>query len=85
MCYTIYLYHLAIISAMSRLTTRWLQVESYPLNYALHALVTLPVALIICMALFLLIEKPFMRWRPLRRQAAGPATSANFSNASNDE
>jgi len=64
MCYTIYLYHLAIISAMSRLTTRWLQVESYPLNYALHALVILPVVLILCMALFLLVEKPFMRWRP---------------------
>jgi peptidoglycan/LPS O-acetylase OafA/YrhL len=84
MCYTIYLYHLAIISAVSRLTTRWLQAESYPLNYALHALVILPVVLILCMALFLLIEKPFMRWRPWRRQAARPDTSANFSKTSND-
>jgi peptidoglycan/LPS O-acetylase OafA/YrhL len=85
MCYTIYLYHLAIISAMSRLTTRWIQIENYPLNYAVHALVILPVVLITCMAFFLLIEKPFMRWRPWRRQAVEPAVTADVPKASNDE
>lgn len=85
MCYTIYLYHLAIISAMSRLTTRWIQIEFYHLNYAVHALVILPVVLITCMAFFLLIEKPFMRWHPWRRQAVEPAVTTEVLKASHDE
>lgn len=66
MCYTIYLYHLAIISAMSHVTTRFIRVESYGLNYALHVLTVLPVVTLICMVLFVLVEKPCMRWRPVK-------------------
>jgi peptidoglycan/LPS O-acetylase OafA/YrhL len=64
MCYTIYLYHLPVISAASRISTRFIQVESYPLNYALHALLLLPLVGVTGMALFFLAERPFMRWRP---------------------
>jgi peptidoglycan/LPS O-acetylase OafA/YrhL len=64
MCYTIYLYHLAIISAASRVSTRFIQTEWYPLNYALHALLLLPVVGMIGMILFVCAERPFMKWRP---------------------
>lgn len=64
MCYTFYLYHLAIISGMTRVTTHFITTPSYYLNYALHVLMVLPVITMICMALFAIAEKPFMRWRP---------------------
>lgn len=67
MCYTIYLYHLAIISAVSRVVTPRITVECYYLNYAIHAAILLPVVVGICMILFVMFERPFMRWNPWGR------------------
>ena len=66
MCYTIYLYHLVVISAAARITTRFIHAQSYELNYLLHALAVLPVLAAVAMILFALVEKPFMKWRPSR-------------------
>lgn len=67
MCYTIYLYHLAIISAVSRVLTPRVTTECYYLNYAVHAAIMLPLIVGICMVLFMLFERPFMRWNPWGR------------------
>ncbi|RYD84361.1 MAG: acyltransferase [Verrucomicrobiaceae bacterium] len=68
MCYTIYLYHLAIISAAARVVTPLMMVESYYLNYLLHAAIVLPLIIGISMILFALFERPFMSWQPWSRK-----------------
>lgn len=63
MCYTIYLYHFALISAIGRfLIGLWPSAGYFP-TLALHVLVLVPLVLITSAALFLLFEKPFMAWR----------------------
>jgi len=63
MCYTIYLYHYSIISALGRLV-----VKLEPLNQAplwlfipVASLVILPVTLLFCTIMFILVEKPCMK------------------------
>lgn len=63
MCYTIYLYHFAVISAAGR----WLQelgpTAGYYPTLALHTLVLVPLVLATSAVLFWLFERPFMAWR----------------------
>jgi peptidoglycan/LPS O-acetylase OafA/YrhL len=67
MCYTIYLYHFFVISAVGRgyaAVFPWAQ--SPTLALAGFALVAVPVVVLVCIVPYLLIERPFMRWRPGR-------------------
>lgn len=68
MCYTVYLYHLAIISAAARVVTPRITVESYYLNYLIHAVFLLPLIIILSLILFALFERPFMTWSPWRKK-----------------
>ncbi len=79
MCYTIYLYHVLIIS---RLTPQTIQLASRSrplvLDFLLHAaLICIPL-FIICGWLFIYAEKPFMRWKISFRRAlpVSPAVEA---------
>lgn len=71
MCYTIYLYHFQIISAVGKLVLPlgWLATLPLGLGILAAAALVVPVVLVISSALFLLCEKPFMR---ARRVAAEP-------------
>ncbi len=71
MCYTIYLYHLAIISAAARVVTPRITVESYYLNYLLHAIIVIPLIIGVCMVLFAIFERPFMSWQPWSGKGRG--------------
>jgi peptidoglycan/LPS O-acetylase OafA/YrhL len=69
MCYTIYLYHFFVVSAAGRMyaaTIGW--DASAGMSLALFALFALPVVLIACLFPYLLIERPFMVWRPGRNR-----------------
>jgi peptidoglycan/LPS O-acetylase OafA/YrhL len=61
MCYTIYLYHFYIISALGRFSCKLIIGQSYMLNLVLQALILVPLLLAISTLLFFLFEKPFMR------------------------
>lgn len=67
MCYTLYLYHFFVISAVGRFTLRL--TESWPYLAALGAQAALivPVVMAACAVLFRLFERPFMVWRPWQR------------------
>ena len=60
MCYTIYLYHFAIISAVGRVLLAVLPDWGYSLTLLVNVVVVVPVVLIISSMLFVFIEKPFM-------------------------
>lgn len=60
MCYTIYLYHFLLITALSGLVRGLTVSESFGINMALQAALILPPMFAVCMVLFLLFEKPFM-------------------------
>ncbi len=60
MCYTIYLYHSPIISAVIRLTAR-LRTEMLGLDLLVQLLIITPVILAVSSILFVLFERPFMR------------------------
>ncbi|MGO8747657.1 MAG: acyltransferase family protein [Thermoguttaceae bacterium] len=71
MCYTIYLYHFFIISAVGRFTIGLSAGPYYLTNLLLQALLIVPCILAISAVLFLLFEKPFMvRDWPSRWKAA---------------
>jgi len=61
MCYTIYLYHFFLISAIGRWTIRLDAGSSYATNMLLQAALILPLILLASAILFLAFEKPFMR------------------------
>jgi peptidoglycan/LPS O-acetylase OafA/YrhL len=71
MCYTIYLWHSQIVSTAGRLTDSIQVKSSYALTLIAQSLLLVPVVLVICAALFLLVERPCMRkdW-PARTMAA---------------
>lgn len=83
MCYTLYLYHFYVISAVGRLLLPWMD-ASRPLwmNLVLMAAVTVPVVLAAGAVLFVAIERPFMSGParqgrlPPRTGGAGAAPSA---------
>src|SRR5262245_37457758 len=63
MCYTIYLYHILIISNLMTQTMTLASIaRPFNLDFALQCLMILPVVLAVCALLFFFAEKPFMRW-----------------------
>lgn len=69
MCYTIYLYHYLIVSAVGRVTVKF-GVPQFPvLHMVLQFLILFLSVFVICSVFFVLFEKPFMyknwpaRWR----------------------
>lgn len=78
MCYTIYLYHYHIISAVARWTIVLPAGRSYAANLVLQVLLNLPPILAGSAVLFLVFEKPFMvrdwpnRWRTCIRKVIRP-------------
>jgi peptidoglycan/LPS O-acetylase OafA/YrhL len=76
MCYTIYLYHILIMSnAMSKTMQLASLSRAFNLDFALQCLMVLPVVFAVCAWLFIYTEKPFMRWS-LSPRRAQPATQA---------
>jgi peptidoglycan/LPS O-acetylase OafA/YrhL len=63
MCYTIYLYHFTILTAVNRGLEWGLPATSYHTTVWGHLLVQLPLVLAVSAGLFWLFEKPFMAWR----------------------
>ncbi|BDC49123.1 hypothetical protein F183_A14390 [Bryobacterales bacterium F-183] len=63
MCYTIYLYHVPIITLFTGLV-RAVSSPGLPLwaDFALQVAVLTPLILVICSVLFVYTEKPFMGW-----------------------
>ena len=72
MCYTLYLYHFLIISAVGRFILPWLG-ATRPLwvDLLMAGFIIIPVVLAAGTVLFLVTEKPFMRWRREGRRS-GP-------------
>jgi peptidoglycan/LPS O-acetylase OafA/YrhL len=69
MCYTIYLYHILIISnVMTQTMSMASIIRPFDLDFALQCLMILPVVLAVCALLFFFAEKPFMRWSLSPRQ-----------------
>ncbi len=67
MCYTIYLYHFFVVSALGRIHDRlfdWPASSSAALLQ--FSAIAVPVTLLACIIPYLLIERPFMVWRPGR-------------------
>ena len=63
MCYTIYLYHILIISNLMTKTIPFASItRPFNLDFALQCLMILPVVFAACALLFFYTEKPFMRW-----------------------
>jgi peptidoglycan/LPS O-acetylase OafA/YrhL len=77
MCYTIYLYHVHIIG-QAFVRTAWLTSLARPftLDFLIQAALIVPVILAICGWLFVLTEKPFMRWSLTKRPAVAQANVA---------
>src|SRR5262249_39039226 len=72
MCYTIYLYHILIISNLMTKTIPFASVaRPFNLDFALQCLMILPVVFAACAGLFIYTEKPFMRWSLSPRPAKG--------------
>ena len=74
MCYTIYLYHILIISNLMTKTIPFASItRPFNLDFALQCLMILPVVFAACAALFIYAEKPFMRWSLSPRHSKAPA------------
>lgn len=61
MCYSTYLYHFGVISLVGRHVAPWTAGCSYPLALAIQFAITIPAIILVSCAVFLTIEKPFMR------------------------
>lgn len=70
MCYTIYLYHFLMISAVGRFTIGLPAGSTFTGNYLLQAALVCPLVIAASAVLFLLFEKPFMKPLALRPQTA---------------
>ncbi len=82
MCYTIYLYHILIISNVMTKTILMASItRPFNLDFAMQCLMILPVVFVICGWLFVYTEKPFMRWslspRPAKVPEAAQATAGD--------
>ena len=63
MCYTIYLYHIPLLSEMVAHTKVWANTtRPLMLDFGLQAVLALFAVLVLCSVWFVLSEKPFMRW-----------------------
>jgi peptidoglycan/LPS O-acetylase OafA/YrhL len=71
MCYTIYLYHFFVVSAVGKLIGATLGWPADPaMALLLLAAIAVPVVVVACLLPYLLIERPFMVWRPGRNRLA---------------
>jgi peptidoglycan/LPS O-acetylase OafA/YrhL len=82
MCYTIYLYHILIISNLMTQTMPMASItRPFNLDFALQMLLILPVVFAGCALLFFFGEKPFMKWslspRPVKDLKAVEAAAAD--------
>jgi peptidoglycan/LPS O-acetylase OafA/YrhL len=82
MCYTIYLYHILIISNVMTQTMPLASItRPFNLDFALQCLLILPVVFVVCALLFFCTEKPFMRWslssRPTKSLKAAQIAAAD--------
>ncbi len=69
MCYTIYLYHVPIISRMFwEMKSLSVATLSATTDFLWMCLLIVPVVFALCAVLFLLAEKPFMRWSLTKRE-----------------
>jgi peptidoglycan/LPS O-acetylase OafA/YrhL len=78
MCYTIYLYHSAVMSLMMRLTRHIYIANSYLLTYVLHLALCVFAILLACTVLFMFFERPFMQ-RDWPQAAASVVAAASRS------
>lgn len=70
MCYTIYLYHILIISNLMTKTIPLASItRPFNLDFALQLGMIMPVVFAACAFLFVYTEKPFMRWGLSHRPA----------------
>ncbi len=82
MCYTIYLYHILIISNLMTETMSLASISrSFNLDFAIQSLTILPAVLVVCAVLYIYTEKPFMRWslspRPAKELEGAPAPAGD--------
>jgi len=82
MCYTIYLYHILIISNLMTKTIPLASITTpFNLDFAMQSLMILPVLFVACAVLFIFTEKPFMRWslspRPIKASEAEPVPAGD--------
>ncbi len=63
MCYTIYLYHFALISLCGRMTMPHTAGLQYLPQFFLQAIVIVPLTVFCCAVLYRFLERPFMAWR----------------------
>lgn len=86
MCYTLYLYHILIIS---NLMTKTIPLSSitrpFNLDFALQCLMLLPVVFAACAFLFIFTEKPFMRWSLSPRPVKIPAEDLEVARVSSGD
>jgi len=69
MCYTIYLYHFFVVSAAGRIYASLIGWStSDALSLTGFILFTVPLVVAACLLPYLLIERPFMVWRPGRNR-----------------
>jgi peptidoglycan/LPS O-acetylase OafA/YrhL len=60
MCYSLYLFHILVISSVGRISKPWHFGNSFWAYFLLQACLILPVVLTVCGAYFLLVERPCM-------------------------
>jgi len=82
MCYTIYLYHILIISNLMAQTMPVASIaRPFNLDFALQCMLIMPMVLAVCALLFFYAEKPFMRWslspRPVKASEAEPVLAGD--------
>lgn len=73
MCYTIYLYHIALIWQVRQFLSTYVATEHYNVLpwSLLQLLMVCALVIVACVPLFLIFEKPFMRWKGVRRARTG--------------
>ena len=64
MCYSIYLYHFFAISFLGRVTMPLTAGSGYLWQMFAQACIIVPLTVVVCAVFFVLIERPFMKWRP---------------------
>jgi len=78
MCYSVYLYHFFMVSVVGRLIARFVGWPQDPdTAMLLMAALGLPSVLLACAIPYLLIERPFMVWRPGRNRLIDAFSSRN--------
>lgn len=72
MCYSIYLYHFFVISFLGRATMPLTAGSGYLWQMFIQSCVIVPLTAMVCAVFFVLIERPFMKWRPLPTSFLSP-------------